>query len=1185
MLAPLLIALAVAASPPSSSKSKGKKSKPAAAKTAPAPAESAPVAPPSASSASAAPEKTDVQPAQKPKLGLQGMGRTPEEQKQLDELQDMLRAYEDESREFKHDVQLLVEKKYEEKRSDLAASYEKAIRDLEVNERKDRLDAIAQFEEFLQRYPDEPRYTPDVMFRLAELYYERSADDHAVAMRSYEDQLKRMDPASNAPPPPEPAVDFRPSIALYRQLLDKFPKFKFNDATTYLLGYCLEKQNDFEGAQQAYHDVIDDYPKSKFVTEAWVRIGEYYFDDYDDPDALPQAAVAYEHAIQDTKSPLYDKALYKLGWTYYRQDRFEPAVQRFLQLVDYYDKTGPKKDGKSTGDLRGEALQYTAISFADEKWGSVDKAKATFAKMGGRPYEAEVYRRMGDVYFDQTRHTEAIAAYRQALQRDPLAVDAPKIQQKIVQAYERDRKLNEAFAESEALANAYAPGTAWYEKHKNDPEVIAATQDMAERNLYGSAVYHHQQALALKQQGKLEAAKTLFDSAATGYEGYLARFPRSKSAYEVQFFAAECQYNSLQFAKAAKNYDAIRDTGADDKYRKDAAYGSVLAWTKLVEQMQDQKKLPRYAVLRSKDRPEGEKPQPIALAPEERSLIAATDAFVQLSPNDERAPGVSYKAAELLYAHNQFPDARQRFETIIRSYPKSEVSKYATNLTVETFLIDKDWRSVEEVSARLAQNTEVIDPKSELYKDLVKFKLAGRFKLADELMAQGAWDEAAKKYIQLVDEEPKHEFADKALNNAAVCYEKDHRFESALKLYERIFKEYPNSKLADAALFRVAVNQENSYDFDHAVQSYEQLVKQYPASKDREAALYNAARLLEGQQKYPQAAATYARYADLFPKAEDAPKNQYRAALVYEKQGDTKNEVKALNEFVRRFGSKPNQAELMVEAHKRLGDAYAKSGDPKTARRSWETAAKEFDRKGLKPDAALQGADAAAESRFQVAEQDLKEFDKLKIGGKGKALENSFTVKRNAVKKVQGSYAEVFKYKRIEWTLAALYRQGYVLERFGATINETPVPPDVKRLGDEAVAAYQDLLQQQTAALEDKAVESYAATLEQARKNRISNEWTKKTLEALNRYRPKDYPVLKDPKPAIAVDVTWPDGLVSAAVAKEKAQAVPAKEVVPAAPKPGAEAPAAPAPSAPATSAPAPAAPASTSPTASGGAR
>ena len=115
-----------------------------------------------------------------------------------------------------------------------------------------------------------------------------------------------------------------------------------------------------------------------------------------------------------------------------------------------------------------------------------------------------------------------------------------------------------------------------------------------------------------------------------------------------------------------------------------------------------------------------------------------------------------------------------------------------------------------------------------------------------------------------------------------------------------------------------------------------------------------------------------------------------------------------------------------------------------------------------------------------------------------------------------------------------------MLERFGATINETPVPPDVKRLGPEAVAAYQDLLQQQTAALEDKAVESYAATLDQARKNRISNEWTKKTLEALNRYRPKEYPVLKDPKPAIAVDVTWPDGLVSTKAQPPAPKAAPA---------------------------------------------
>jgi hypothetical protein len=45
----------------------------------------------------------------------------------------------------------------------------------------------------------------------------------------------------------------------------------------------------------------------------------------------------------------------------------------------------------------------------------------------------------------------------------------------------------------------------------------------------------------------------------------------------------------------------------------------------------------------------------------------------------------------------------------------------------------------------------------------------------------------------------------------------------------------------------------------------------------------------------------------------------------------------------------------------------------------------------------------------------------------------------------------VVRYKRVEWILAAFYRKGYALERFAQTMLETPVPPEVKRLGEEAV--------------------------------------------------------------------------------------------------------------------------------------
>ncbi|MDY7229010.1 tetratricopeptide repeat protein [Hyalangium rubrum] len=1075
--------------------------------------------------------------APKPTPGryLEGMGRTPEEEALLQDISRAMQAYEEESREYRREVQLLVERKYEEKRNTLASSYEKAISDLELTERKERLDAIARFEEFLRRYPKEPRYAPDVMFRLAELYYERSSDQHLAALRAHEEKLRAL--AENAEAPPEPAVDFAPSIALYWRLIADFPDYRLNDAAWYLLGYCQEKQNQFDESRATYQELIARYPKSRFATEAWVRIGEYWFDSYSDPFALPKAAEAYEAATKDTTHPLYDKALYKLGWTYYRLDRFDDAVEKFLTLADFYEaqKELQGEEGGG-GDLREEALQYVAISLADETWGGMAKAQALFSQRGARPYEAEVYRRLGNVWFDQTNHTAAIEAYQVVLQKDPLAKDAPQVQQKIVQAYERDRKMAESYAAASQLAEVYAPGGAWYKEHAGEPDVLATADDLAEKSLYNTALYHHQQAQVFSKEGKLEQAMVGYQVAARAYGAYLERFPRTKGSYEMRYYYAECLYYSFQFALAARNYEEVRDSRLDEKFRKDAAFSAVTSWQQQLAADLKAGTVKEYKPLRSTERPEGEAVQVIPLAATEAHLVSASDAYVKLLPQDEKSPGMAYKAAELFYAHNDFPEARRRFEAIVKSYPKNEVSKFSTNFIVESFLIDKDWRSVEEVSGRLAANKDVIDPSSELYKDLVKFKLAGRFKLADQLMAEGKYEEAAKKYILLVDEAPRHEFADKALNNAAVCNENTRRFDSALKLYERIFREYPTSTLADAALFRVAVNAEQSYDFEKAVVSYQKLVKDYPASKNREAALFNAARLLEGQQRYAEAAGAFLRYADLFPNAEDAPKNQYRAALIYEKQEDWRGQIRALKEFVDKYAKKPAQVELVVDAQRRIGDAHKKLGNEKEAERAWAAAADEFDRRKLKPDAQPLAADAAAYSRFQLAELELQTFDKLKISGSGKALERSFTAKRSAVKTVNEAYAKVYPYKRLEWTLAALYRRGYALERFATTVIETPVPADVKRLGEEAVVAYQDMVAQQTATLEDAAVESYTTTLQEARKNRVSNEWTRRTLEALNRFRPKEYPVLKEPKEAIAFEGTYPEGMVGSLLGPQRVE-------------------------------------------------
>ena len=55
-------------------------------------------------------------------------------------------------------------------------SYDQVTGLLEQKENARRSGAIARHREFVARYPDHPTYTPDAMFRLAELLFEKADD-------------------------------------------------------------------------------------------------------------------------------------------------------------------------------------------------------------------------------------------------------------------------------------------------------------------------------------------------------------------------------------------------------------------------------------------------------------------------------------------------------------------------------------------------------------------------------------------------------------------------------------------------------------------------------------------------------------------------------------------------------------------------------------------------------------------------------------------------------------------------------------------------------------------------------------------------------------------------------------------------------------------------------------------------
>ena len=100
---------------------------------------------------------------------------------------------------------------------------------------------------------------------------------------------------------------------------------------------AYEELGQTEEAMGVMDRLVRDFPHSRYIDEVQFRRAEYFFTrkHYLDAEA------AYKSIVDmGVSSPFYELALYKLGWTFYKQELYEDGLHRFIALLDHKVATG-----------------------------------------------------------------------------------------------------------------------------------------------------------------------------------------------------------------------------------------------------------------------------------------------------------------------------------------------------------------------------------------------------------------------------------------------------------------------------------------------------------------------------------------------------------------------------------------------------------------------------------------------------------------------------------------------------------------------------------------------------------------------------------------------------------------------------------------------------------------------------
>jgi len=989
-----------------------------------------------------------------------------------------------------------------------------------------RLESIRRLKELISQGVSGDRKA-EMMLRLADLYFQQGREIHLQEMEDFQvafDDCFNDDNCDTSKMEPDNGESHdwqHKSIKLYDNILRNYPRYARADQATYYKGVAHAALGEQDDALESYKKLVKLYPQSGFVADAFVLIGEHYFNTNNAYAALR----AYLKAATFKDSDRYPFAMYKLGWCYYNVGEYGKGIDTMKTVVAF----SMEHEAQQTGlKLHEEALRDLVRFFADA--GEMDEAYEYFTKLGKKDLIKSMLRRLADLYFEQGKYEQAIETFRRLILEDPTSSKNAGYQHDIIKCYGKMGQKGRVLEEIDRLRNEYGTGSSWARNNAADQDAVDEATAVIERVLRKTATDYHTEAQTLAKSKHRRAADA-YDRAYQAYMVYLGDFPSNDHTYSVRYAFGELLWDTKKYDEAYEQYMKVVEIDAKGKHSRFCAESAIFAAEEMVK---------REGGLQTRAIKPEDIGEPEDLTTWEQRLIDSSAQYAKLYDDDKKVRGIIYKSAYLLYNKFHFKDAAALFRDVIKMDPGSRDAEQAAHLMLDVFNVKNDWAELKG-NAKFYFDQEGLGS-SKFKAEMYEIYQRSSFKLIEtNLENDQDFSTAADAFVAFYEEFPEADVAAQALNNASVYFHKENRVADAMRIRHILIEDEKfgeDTKYYFDQIGSLGYDYERIADFETAAGWYEKFFELYvderdelnkltgkkaPENKndllaqmDQRAgdALYSAAVFRNALGDWQQSITNYQAFISTFPDDERSLETQITIGRIYEENGASTDAGDSFYAFYTKNKDAPADFIYFTRLHH--GRALIDAGDTTKAERMYDDTVKMFE--GLVADGTEPGAIAeiAAEMMHVLSSDAFNTYMALEIKNSGqtrskqkedKVMKDTLSAKTKALVELEGTYGGIVNTGAGEWGIAALIAMGKAYEDMGDTLTSAPLP---YYLTDDQAEMYNMAIEDRVYVQHEKAVAAYKLALEKSFELTLYNENTAFAARRLGELRPDDFPGLEE---------------------------------------------------------------------------